>query len=261
MKLFSNETFNVKRISTVAKYNSETEQGGRRVKIYSSSPVLYEIIFNISGKSTVYFNGKTLENTSGSIRYLPKGEFDGEYKVEVEEEGVCIDIFFDTDDSMPSSAVCVYDVWELKNSFEKIYNIWLSRETGYYAKAMSLMYEIIAYLKKKSESYLPSAKNERIEAARKYMTENFGNKKFDFSALCESTGLSYSYFKESFINRYGVPPVKYLTNMRLEYAKELLVTKRYSISEIADMCGYENVYYFSSVFKKHIGVSPKKYKV
>ncbi len=260
MKLFSNETFNVKRISTVGRYTSATEQGGRRVKIYSSSPVLYEIIFNISGKSTVYFNGKTLENTPGSIRYLPKGNFDGEYKVEVEEEGVCIDIFFDTDDPMPSSAMCVYDVEELKNSFEKIYNIWLSKEPGYYARAMSLLYGIIAALKKKSESYMPSDKRGRLETARRYIVENFKSKDFDFSELCESTGLSYSYFKELFVSCYGMPPVKYLTNMRLEYAKELLITKRYSVSETAEMCGFENVYYFSSVFKKHIGVSPKSYK-
>lgn len=261
MRLFSNEAFTVKGISTVGKYNSETEQGGRRVKTYSSSPILYELIFNISGKSTVCFNGKTVNDCAGSIRYLPKGTFDGEYKVEIEEEGVCIDIFFDTDDPMPTEVFDIYGMDELKNSFEKIYNIWLSKETGYHARAMSVFYGIIATLQKKSESYLPSTKDERLAAARKYIADNFKSKDFDFSELCKSTGLSYSYFKELFVSRYGVPPVKYLTNMRLEYAKELLVTKRYSISEIADMCGYENVYYFSSVFKKHMGVSPKKYGV
>ena len=93
------------------------------------------------------------------------------------------------------------------------------------------------------------------------MIENFKNKDFDYTALCECTGMSYSYFKELFIAKYGMPPVKYITHLRLEYAKELLITGRYTVSEIASMCGFENVYYFSSVFKKNIGISPKSYKV
>lgn len=56
-----------------------------------------------------------------------------------------------------------------------------------------------------------------------------------------------------------MPPVKYLTQLRIEYAKELLITGRYSIGEIAEMCGFENVYYFSTVFKKHTGIPPSKY--
>ncbi len=55
-------------------------------------------------------------------------------------------------------------------------------------------------------------------------------------------------------------PVKYITQLRVEKAKELLITNRYKVSEIAEMCGFENVYYFSNVFKKQVGVSPKTYK-
>ena len=92
-----------------------------------------------------------------------------------------------------------------------------------------------------------------------FLIENFKSRNFDYNALCASSGLSYSYFKELFIAKYGMPPVKYLTYLRLEYAKELLITGRYSVGEIAEKCGFENVYYFSCVFKKSVGVSPKNY--
>ena len=46
----------------------------------------------------------------------------------------------------------------------------------------------------------------------------------------------------------------------MEKAKELLITGHYTVSEIAYECGFENVYYFSNVFKKIVGVSPTAYR-
>ena len=57
-----------------------------------------------------------------------------------------------------------------------------------------------------------------------------------------------------------MPPVKYVTMLKLDKAKELLITGHYTISEIVEICGFENIYYFSTVFKKHFGVSPKNYR-
>ena len=54
-------------------------------------------------------------------------------------------------------------------------------------------------------------------------------------------------------------PNRLVTDMRIGYAKELLVTSRYSVGEIATLSGFENVYYFSSVFKKKTGFSPTGY--
>ena len=54
-------------------------------------------------------------------------------------------------------------------------------------------------------------------------------------------------------------PRQYVTKMKIDYAKELLMINRYNISEIAELCGFENVYYFSNVFKKQVGISPIAY--
>ncbi len=91
------------------------------------------------------------------------------------------------------------------------------------------------------------------------MLEHFSEHDFDYKAMCEKSELSYDYFKELFIKQYGVSPVKYITALRIEKAKELLITGRYTISQIAMECGFDNVYYFSTVFKKHTGTPPSKY--
>ena len=60
---------------------------------------------------------------------------------------------------------------------------------------------------------------------------------------------------------FKMSPVRFVTKMRIDYAKELLVTNRRSVSEIAEMCGFSNTYYFSNVFKKQTGFSPSQYTV
>ena len=92
-----------------------------------------------------------------------------------------------------------------------------------------------------------------------YIRKNFNNKEFDYDEMCRESGYSSSYFRENFLNIYNMTPTKMLTKIRMEYAEELIITKRYKISQIAEMCGYDNIYYFSNTFKRYFGVSPSKY--
>lgn len=55
-------------------------------------------------------------------------------------------------------------------------------------------------------------------------------------------------------------PLQYLLNIRLTNAKKLLETTDYSINEIALIVGYDNALYFSRLFHKHVGVSPREYR-
>lgn len=261
VKIFDDEIININRIVTVVKYETQNEMQGKKVINYNPMLSTYELIFFFSGDGYTYYDGVKIRDCKDSIRYLPKGVDGSEYRVDRTEFGECIDIYFDTDDELPKNAIGLLDMMELRNKFEKIYNLWSSKKTGYYAKCMSVLYDIISAIQKQGSNYLPSGQVSKLDAAHEYLIANFKNKDFDYTELCAVTGMSYSYFKELFITKYGMPPVKYLTHLRLEYAKDLLVTGRYTVSEIAEQCGFENVYYFSSVFKKNIGVSPKKYKI
>lgn len=54
-------------------------------------------------------------------------------------------------------------------------------------------------------------------------------------------------------------PKAYIINFRIQYACELLKSGKYRISDVADIVGYRDVYYFSKSFKKIKGVSPSEY--
>ena len=74
------------------------------------------------------------------------------------------------------------------------------------------------------------------------------------------SGLSQSRFMYLFRERFGMAPKEYQTNLRIGNAKTLLITTRLPISEVGAMSGYSDPLYFSRVFKKHTGQSPKQYR-
>ncbi|HOL91497.1 MAG TPA: AraC family transcriptional regulator [Clostridiales bacterium] len=66
-------------------------------------------------------------------------------------------------------------------------------------------------------------------------------------------GTVFKLVKKISINRY-------LTNVRIEKAEELLRDNNYSINDIAIMCGYNDITYFHTIFKKETGITPSEYR-
>lgn len=67
------------------------------------------------------------------------------------------------------------------------------------------------------------------------------------------------YFRKLFCEIYGTSPIKYVNNLRIKKAKEALGSDYSSISDIALMLGFNNIYEFSRAFKAHTGSSPTEY--
>ena len=80
--------------------------------------------------------------------------------------------------------------------------------------------------------------------------------KIDVEQFAEQHGYSYVYFRNKFKEKIGVSPSSYAQNERLLMALQYLESGYYNVSEVANMVGFENVYHFSSAFKKQFGNSP-----
>ena len=78
----------------------------------------------------------------------------------------------------------------------------------------------------------------------------------DLAALC---GISEVYFRRLFLNTFGVSPKEYIIQKRIEYAKTMLRSGDFSISEIATLCGYIEPCHFSREFTKRVGIPPRQY--
>ena len=98
-----------------------------------------------------------------------------------------------------------------------------------------------------------------IERIRSHLMTHF-REPLDLNKLIRSHGISASHFRRKWKERMSISPLRYLTNLRMNEACRRLVVSRDSIHEIAQAVGYEDAFYFSRLFHKHMGVSPKDYR-
>lgn len=97
----------------------------------------------------------------------------------------------------------------------------------------------------------------RVYKAVRYV-ENHSMEEIDFNQLAKQSRLSVTHFRRMFKSATGMTPLEYRTHLRIEAADRLLSSTDKSIGEIAESLGFESIYYFSRVYKKHIGVSPSR---
>ena len=257
MNLFENDILNISAIFSVSKYVAKNPKD---IIKYNSSLKSYELIFFVEGSSNTHFCGVDMIDAPNSVRYMPKDISDGEYTVKNIKPGYCIDIYFNTYDEMPDMAIGYENMDFLKDKFLKIYNIWTERKPDYYTHAMTVFYDIIRTIKNHNRKYTTLSHQKALNKALEYINANYTSPYFNYEELYKTTGYGSSYFHELFASVYNTTPVKFVTSKKIDFAKELLITNHYTVSEIAEMCGFENVYYFSTVFKKYVGVSPSNYK-
>ena len=110
---------------------------------------------------------------------------------------------------------------------------------------------------------LPSSAQERkeakIEAAITRMKQDL-SKSIPIDELARTANLSYVQFLRRFKAYTSTTPSDYLMSLRLQKAKNLLLDSDMQVKQIAKSCGFENEYYFSNFFKKHIHMSPSVFR-
>lgn len=104
-----------------------------------------------------------------------------------------------------------------------------------------------------------SEKLKLVNKGIEYINKNF-NELITVSEISDILEIDRRRFSDIFKEVTGLSPVKYLTEYRLKEAKRLLQFSSYTISEIAEMTGYNDCFYFSKTFKKNVGICPRKYR-
>lgn len=92
-----------------------------------------------------------------------------------------------------------------------------------------------------------------------YIKENYTNPDLSVAKLSEIFGLNTSYMGTLFKKVNDQSLLHYITTVRMEASKELLKLNKYKISDISEMVGYSDAFYYSKRFKKMYGYSPKDY--
>lgn len=100
-----------------------------------------------------------------------------------------------------------------------------------------------------------------ILKAKDYIQKNYASQDTCLRLVAEEVHLSPNHFSTIFSQECGTTFIEYLTNVRVEAAKKLLKETEMKGADIAYECGFSDPHYFSFIFKKTTGVSPREYKV
>lgn len=108
-------------------------------------------------------------------------------------------------------------------------------------------------------NYIPSKGNEITKKAIRYISQNF-SRNLTLDEVADHVHLNPAYFSTLFKQSTGSSFKEYLNMVRIEESKRLLSNTDYSIIDISLATGFEDQSYFSKVFKKYTGLTPKQYR-
>ena len=109
------------------------------------------------------------------------------------------------------------------------------------------------------ENSLQQVDDAVIESAMDFIKRNFHHD-LDLRQITRHAELSYVQFLRRFKKHTGITPSDYIYSLRIQKAKSLLTDTDLLIKDISAACGFENEYYFSNFFKKHIKMSPSDFR-
>lgn len=99
----------------------------------------------------------------------------------------------------------------------------------------------------------------RLQKSFAFLQEHF-TEQIPKAKLAEMEGLGVSQYNLLFRSITGYTPSQYVTKLRIGLACKLLADATLSVRDVTERCGYDDMFYFSRVFRKECGVSPSKYR-
>lgn len=243
----------VERILLCAGFDTQTTYN-----VVHTNRLGHGLLYNTKRPRTYHFEGYgDFEVKVGDIFYFPKHT---DYHAKILPGSYCDVINFDFSRDVTFAPFVMTPknplaVEELFKSAERAYT------KGELLRCTAKLYELFAIIKKEKDSeYTPSARARVIEPALRLIGERIEGRAptvGELAALCE---VSEGYFRSLFMSVFGQSPIDYITTAKIKRAKELIRSGLCPISEAARSVGFEDIAYFSRVFKKIVGISPREYK-
>ena len=147
----------------------------------------------------------------------------------------------------------------LRKYIEKIKKEQTLRAVGFEEKCDCILSEMVIDL---CRTYRKNATiqspYDRVEASREEMMQA-PEKQWTLEEMAKISGYSQSRFSAIYKEKYGLSPKQDIINMRVEKAAQMLKYSNRSVGEIAEVCGFGTIYYFSKYFKQAKGVTPTEY--
>ena len=252
---------------------------------YSSS---YDcrLFYVLSGKALLHINNEEYNLSANNVLLWPSGCI---YKFETEKplkmiavnfdytysncnitdsiSTVCISDFdknctlenIDFDDAdVLSKPLIISGAGEFKENIKRIVNVFTKREAYFSERCSALLKDLIIDILQNS-MFASTSVLGKIETVIKYIQDNY-SESISNEDIAKTVSYHPYHLNKLMLKYTGLTLHKYLLNYRLEKAKEYLLNKTYSVSSIAEMCGFSSSYHLTNAFKQKYGCSPSKYR-
>ena len=231
----------------------------------------YQLLYIVSGKGHFYFRGEERVVYAGRMvliqpRQEQRYDYYGEDKPEVywvhftgsDVKNILRSYNIPMDDPIFYSGASSTYSYLFKEMIHELQNC----KTGYEDLLTMYLCQIFLLVQRTRLEERPTVSTyiqEEMEFARRYFNEHY-NEPISIQEYAESRNMSVCYFQRNFKQIVKHTPMQYLLTIRVNNAASLLETTDYSMAEIAAIVGYEDPLYFSRLFRKIKGVSPRDYR-
>ena len=247
LMFFKNEAISAKILSVVdLEWESKSESSGKRP--------YHALSFRSRGSSLFTTENGSVRISSGEIGFFPANLV---YTQNCLSERVLV-IHFTSDQSLPDNILrfAPKNPSYYERKFTELCTVWNKKQLGYEYECKTIFYKILLEMEREHAE----SKVDKLAVAIEYIHEHFTDHTLTVEKLSRLCGMSDTYFRQLFVDRFNETPLKYINSMRLVRSKELLQSGYHTIEEIAELCGFKNIHYFSLFFKREMGCPPSSYR-
>ena len=213
----------------------------------------------IHGSARFFYEDQIYEVKKGDLLYIPANIC---YSQATEGEEVIAVHFVLYKGTAPKMQLFhPQDPQMAKKLFEELYDSWHAKQAGYRCAGTARFYKLMELcIRQAAQIRVTREQAERIAPSLEYLHKAFCDPELSVGDLARRSNISEVYFRRVFKQMFGMSPVKYITQLRIEHAKTLLETYTFSVEKAAEMSGFSDVKYFGTVFKKQTGMLPSHFK-
>lgn len=222
---------------------------GRRVQMNNRK--FFGLSLCMSGQITYTMDGKSYISSQGCAVLLPQGS---SYRLTGDREGLFPVINFSCTglDCKEITVLPLQNPQAALQQFEALQQLFLGNKSS--LKIFSCFYELLLQI-----SSTKGQTTNLLELITKYIEDSIQDPSLSNTSLANQAGISEVYLRKLFVTHCGTTPKQYILRLRLDKARQLLLNAPYTVTAIAQECGFSSVYHFCRCFKQSTGKTPTQY--